>query len=147
MQVTQDALAARQQEIAEQAAVGERAYRKNVELFLSMWLSLGSDVTKLDGTRHDAAIAEARGLAAWRWNQLLQMEQQALREEAAFAARPKTRPTQPGDEVLPDRTLEQRNADWQVETKDRREGVAALQTEAKAERKLLEAYIVKSKGR
>jgi hypothetical protein len=141
MQVTQDAFAARQQEIAEQAAAGERAHRKTVELFLSMWLSLGSDVTKLDGTRHDAAIAEARGLAAWRWNQLLQMEQQALREEAALAARPKTRPTQPGDEVLPDRTLEQRNADWQVETKDRRAAHEELRKLAETERKELESFV------
>jgi hypothetical protein len=83
-----------------------------------MFLSLGADCIKIaEGTRFDGQMTEAKGLAASRWNQVLSMEQQVVREEGILAARPKTRPAQPGDEVLPDRLIDQRNADWQVETK------------------------------
>jgi hypothetical protein len=42
---------------------------------------------------------------------------------------------------LPDRTIAQRDADWQVETKNRRAGLEALKEQAKRERKELESYI------
>jgi hypothetical protein len=45
--------------------------------------------------------------------------------------------------VLPDRTIDQRNADWQVETKNRRAGLADLKEQAKRERKELESFITK----
>jgi hypothetical protein len=99
--------------------------------------------SKFDGTRHDAGLNEAPGLAMSRWNQLLSMEQQAIREEQQLALRPKTRPAQPGDEALPDRTLEQRNAAWLDETKHRRAAFAGLKEQAKVEPKLLEAFVVK----
>jgi hypothetical protein len=139
-----DALAARQREMQEQAAAGERAYRSNVNRFVEMWLTLGSDVTKLLGTRHDAALAEARGLAASRWGRLHDMEAQVQRDEQVLATRPKTRPAQPGDEILPDRTIAQRDADWQVQTKDKRAALGELRKLAAAERKELEAF---TKGR
>jgi hypothetical protein len=144
MQAPIDLLARQKQQMEEQAAAGERAYRSNVNRFIEMWLSLGSDVTKLEGTRHDGELLEARGLAAHRWGQLLGMEEQIGREEQRLAARPKTRPAQPGDETLPDRTLEQRNADWQVQTKDIRAGLADLKEQAKRERRELESF---TKGR
>jgi hypothetical protein len=145
MQTPIDLIAGRQREIAEQTAADERAYRQNVGRFVEMFLSLGPDCIRIaDGTRHDAELAEAKGLAAWRWNQLLGMEQQIVREEQQLAARPKTRPAQPGDETLPDRTLEQRNADWQVETKDRRAAIAELRKLAEKERRELDSF---TKGR
>jgi hypothetical protein len=39
----QDVFAAHRQELAEQQAAGERAYRQNVAVFERMWLTLGSD--------------------------------------------------------------------------------------------------------
>jgi hypothetical protein len=135
-----DLVARRQQELAEQRRAGEQAYRRNVEVFTSMFLSLGVDVTRLDGTRFDGQLLEARGLAASRWNRLLQQEEQVAREEQALAARPKTRPAQPGDQVLPDRTLAQRDADWQEQTKAKRAALAELRKLAAKERKELEAF-------
>jgi hypothetical protein len=44
---------------------------RNVELSTKMFLSLGPDVMKIDGTRHDAELAEAKASAAHRWGQLL----------------------------------------------------------------------------
>jgi hypothetical protein len=135
-----DALAARQREMQEQAAAGERAYRQNVNRFVEMFLSLGPDCIKIaEGTRFDEQLVEAKGLAANRWNLLLGMEQQIDREEQHLAARPPTRPAQPGDEVLPDRTISQRSADWQVQTKYLHAAHADLKEQAKAERKDLES--------
>ena len=134
-----DLIARHRQEMAEQAAAAERGRKQNIELFTKMWLTLGSDVLQLDGNRHDAELAEARGLAVARWSQLIDMEQQIVREESALATRPKDRPAQPGDEVLPDRTLKQRDAEWQEATKYRRVLLGELKDQAKAERKELES--------
>jgi hypothetical protein len=108
-----------------------------------MWLSLGSDLTKLVGTRHDAELGEARGLAAHRWGQLLSMEEQIVREEHSLASRPKKRPSSATDDTLPDKLIEKQEREWEEKTKDRQAGLAALKEQAKAERKLLEAYIAK----
>jgi hypothetical protein len=139
MQTPTDLVARRQQDLAEQQRAGETAYRRNVETFTRMFLSLGVDVTRLDGTRFDPALTEARGLAMSRWHRLLQQEEQIAREEQALAARPKTRPAQPGDQVLPDRTLAQRDADWQEQTKAKRAALAELRKLAAKERKELES--------
>jgi hypothetical protein len=137
---TPDLFERHQQELVEQQRAGERAYRSNVSRFVEMFLSLGPDCIKIaEGTRFDGQMTEAKGLAASRWSQLLGLEQQVIREEGILAARPKTRPAQPGDEVLPDRTLEQRNAAWQDETKHKRGALAELKEQAKRERKELEA--------
>jgi hypothetical protein len=74
-----------------------------------------------------------------RWSRLIEMESQIQREEAALASRPKTRPAQFGDELLPDRTLRQRDAEWQEATKYRRGLLGELKDQAKAERKELES--------
>ena len=108
-----------------------------------MFLSLGADCIKVAGSRHDAELIEARGLAAHKWEQLLGMEQQIQREEQQLAARPKSRPSQPGDEVLPDRTLAQRDAGWLDETNYKRDSLAALKEQARAERQELEHFISK----
>jgi hypothetical protein len=129
------------QQMEDQQREFERARQRNVELFTAMFLSLGPDCIKIaNGTRHDGELAEARGLAAWRWNQLLGMEQQIVREEQRLASRPKTRPAQPGDDELPDRTLKQRDAEWQDKTKYLRDSLAALRSEAASERRLLESF-------
>jgi hypothetical protein len=135
----QEEAAARQRQAQEQAAAAERGRKQNIELFTKMWLSLGADVLKLEGTRHDQELAEAKGLAAYRWSQLLQMEQQVIREEQQLASRSKNRPAQFGDEQLPNRTLDERNRQWQDETKHRRAALAELKEQAKRERKELEA--------
>jgi hypothetical protein len=140
MQTPVDLFARHQQEMAEQAAAAERGRKQNVELFTKMWLSLGADCIKATGSSHRPEIDEALGLASHRWNQLLAMEQQVVREEAALATRPKKRPAQPGDEVLPDRTLAQRDAAWVDETKYKQDSLAALKEQAKRERKELESF-------
>jgi len=137
---TPDLFERHQQELVEQQRAGERAYRSNVSRFVEMFLSLGPDCIKIaEGTGFDGQMTEAKGLAASRWSQLLGLEQQVIREEGILAARPKTRLAQPGDEVLPDRTREQRNAAWQDETKHKRGALAELKEQAKRERKELEA--------
>jgi hypothetical protein len=118
---------------------------QNVRLFTKMWLSLGADVRNLTGNRHDQELLEARHLAARRWEQLLSMEQQIVREEQQLAARPKTRPATPGDEVLPDRTLAQRDAEWLDATKYRRNLLAELKEQAKTERRTLDSFITKAR--
>lgn len=105
-----------------------------------MFLSLCPDVLKLDGTRHDAEMMEARGHAASRWARLLDLEAQLQRDDAVLASRPKKRPAAPGDDLLPDRTLEERDRAWEQETQVRREGLTALRDQAKVERKELECF-------
>jgi hypothetical protein len=135
------------QQMEEQQREFERAYRQNVEVFTRMFLGLGTGCIVLaESSRHDQALAEAKSLAAHRWSQLLDMEQQIPREEARLAARPKTRPTMQGDDLLPDRTLEQRNADWQAETDHIRASLDALKEQAKVERRELESLIVNRKA-
>ena len=117
-----------------------RAREQNVRLFTELFLSLGADCMKLTGTRHDSEMLEARGHAASRWEGLLNLEAQVERDEAALARRPQKRPTAAGDELLPDRTLAERDRAWEQETQVRREGLAALKDQAKAERNELETF-------
>jgi hypothetical protein len=99
-----------------------------------------------DGSRHDPALTEAKGLAAARWNRLLNMEAQVRRDEQILAVRPKKRPSgQPGDDVLPDRTLAQRDAAWLDETKHKVAVLADLKAQVKRERAEVESYAVKSR--
>jgi hypothetical protein len=141
MQIPADLVERHQREMQEQAAAGERAYRSNVEIFIRMFLGLGPDVIKIaEGTRHDAALAEAKSLAASRWNQLLNIEQQIVREEQTLATRGKKRPPAHDEELLPDRTVAQRDAAYLDETKHRKAVLADLKEQAKAERKELEAF-------
>jgi hypothetical protein len=137
--VTQDQFVARQREMEEQQREFERARVRNVQRFTQMWLSLGPDCIRAAGSGHQPEIAEALGLATHRWGRLLDMEQQVIREEQTLAARGKTRPVQQGDEMLPDRTIAQRDAAYLDETKHRKAALAELKEQAKRERKELEA--------
>ena len=139
MQTPLDLIARHQQEMAEQAVQGERARISNVQRFTAMWLSLGQDCIRAAGSQHRPEIDEALGLATHRWGRLLDMEQQVIREEQTLAARGKTRPVQQGDEMLPDRTIAQRDAAYLDETKHRKAALAELKEQAKRERKELEA--------
>ena len=56
--------------------------RTNLETFEALFLSLGPDVVKLDGSRHDAELMTAKASAAGRWLRLQQLEAQVEREAA-----------------------------------------------------------------
>jgi hypothetical protein len=62
--LTQDALAARQREMEEQARAAEEGRRKNIALFERMWLTLGSDCIRAAGSQHQVEVAEALGIAS-----------------------------------------------------------------------------------
>jgi hypothetical protein len=143
--VTHDALIARRQEMADQTAAAEAARKANVETFTRMWLTLGPDVLKLAGTMHDGEIAQAKGIAAARWGGLIGMEQQAEREEATLASRPKKRPSSAADDLVPDRVLERQDRDWIEKTRYLQTSLADLRQSAATERQDLESYTAKTK--
>jgi hypothetical protein len=87
MQAPTDLFARHQQELAEQAAQGERARVANVQRFVQMWLTLGQDCIRAAGSQHRPEIDEALGLATHRWGRLLDMKQQVIREEQQLVAR------------------------------------------------------------
>jgi hypothetical protein len=124
MQTPIDLVERQRQQMAEQAAAAEAAHKANVNRFVELWLTLGPDVLKLEATRHDAELAEAKGLAATRWNGLLGMEGQIQREEATLAIRPKKRPSSAMDDTLPDRTIQKQEQEWQDKTKYLRDSLA-----------------------
>jgi hypothetical protein len=139
-----DLFARQQQQMQEQAAANERAYRDNVSRLTEMFLSFGLSVIQVaESSRHDAALAEARGLAGHRWNQVLSMEQQIVREEQQLAARPKKRPSEVGDDLLPDRTIAERERAWEEQTKHMHAAHAELRKLAETERRELESYVAK----
>src|SRR4029453_5046746 len=139
MQTPTDLFARHQQELAEHAAQGERARISNVQRFTAMWLSLGQDCIRAAGSQHRPEIDEALGLATHRWSRLLDMEAQVQRDEQQLAARGKKRPPAHDEELLPDRTIAQRDAAYLDETKHRKAALAELKEQAKRERKELEA--------
>jgi multidrug resistance efflux pump len=108
-----------------------------------MYLTLGPDVMRLDGNRHDAELAEAKASAASRWYRLVDLEAQVQRETANLAARPKNRPSQPADDQLPDRTIEKQARDWEERTKGLHVALADLRKLAAGERKELKGFISK----
>jgi hypothetical protein len=112
---------------------------------ISSWGAVtGSGPVYLPGAGSRRELMEARGLALSRWNQLIGMESQAEREEAALATRPKKRPSEPRDDLVPDRTLAERDRDWEQQTKYLHAALAELRKLAAAERKELESF---TKGR
>jgi hypothetical protein len=143
MQAPTDLFARHQQELAEQAAQGERARVANIQRFTQMWLTLGQDCIPAAGSQHQAEVAEALGIATSRWSRLLDMEQQVIREEQQLSSRPKNRPAERTDETLPDRTIEKRNADWQEQTKHMRAAHEELRKLAETERKELDSFVTK----
>jgi hypothetical protein len=142
-----DQLELQQQEM-QAAADAERGRKQNVSVLERMWLTLGPGILKFIGTAHDQELAEARGLASSRWHRLLDMEAQVGRDEQALASRPKTRPAELGDDVLPDRTIASRTAAYADETKARIAQLADLRELAKNERRALEGLRIDfTKGR
>jgi len=73
------------------------------------------------------------------------MEQQVQREQQNLDARPKKRPVSAADDTLPDRTIEKQDRAWEDETKSRRDSLAGLKDQTKAERKQLESFITKGR--
>jgi hypothetical protein len=140
-----DFWASERREFAEQAAANERASRQNVEVFTRMFLTLGADAVKLAGGGHDMELGEAKDRAAARWSHLLDLEAQVVREEANLAVRPSKRPPQPGDDLLADEVLKRQAEAFAAQTAGRRDQVAVLKAQAKAERAELESFIVRRK--
>jgi hypothetical protein len=136
-----------QQRKMEEAAAADRARVANAQRLMQMWLSLGPDVLIAAGSQHRPEIDEALGLATWRWSRLHDLESQCLREEQILATRGKKRPPAHDEELLPDRTVAQRDAAYLDETKHRKAALGDLKAEAKKERAELESYVVKSKAR
>lgn len=137
-----DQLELQRQQMQEAAANAERGRKQNIEIFTRLFLSLGADCVKVASSNFDGELAEARSLASYRWNRLLDLEAQCQREEATLAGRPKKRPTVPSDDAVPDRTLEKWNAAWEQETASMAENLKQLKQQAKDERKALEALRV-----
>ena len=127
------------QEAARLEAEAARARGQNVGIFTRMFMSLGPDVLKLDGTRHDAEMMEASGHAASRWARLLDLEAQLQRDDAVLASRPKKGPAAPATTFYPT-ARSKRDRAWEQETQVRREGLTALRDQAKVERKELECF-------
>jgi hypothetical protein len=108
-----------------------------------LFLGLGADCVKLDGSRHDAEWAEAKALAAHRWSRLLDLEGQVQREEQTLAARPKNRPKAPSDDLIASEVIERMATAFAQETDGMRAGVEQLKEQAKRERRELESLIVR----
>lgn len=128
------------QQMQEAAARAERIRHQNLETFQKMWLTLGIDVVRVTNQMLQGEVAEALSVASHRWSRLADLESQITREEASLAARPKKRPTQPGDEMAPDRTIAEWESKWIAETEGLREQLKVLKTEAKQTRAELESY-------
>jgi hypothetical protein len=118
--------------------------RTNLETFEALFLSLGADVVKLDGSRHDAELMTAKASAAGRWMRLQQLEAQVEREAAMLAARPKERGYAPGDEFIADSLVERQKAAWKVETDALASSLEYIREEAKRERAALLSFVTKS---
>jgi hypothetical protein len=147
MQTPIDLVARHQQELAEQATQGERARVANVQRFTQMWLTLGADCIRAAGSGHQDELTEALGLATHRWSRLLDMEAQVQRDEQQLATRGKKRPPAHDEQLLPDRTVAQRDRAYLDETAHRRAALSELKAQAKHERADLESFVIKSKGR
>ena len=100
--VTQRDFAQADQAAARQAEVRQR----RLDRLEAMFLTLGVDVLQLgDGTLAAAEFMDARSLAAGKWSRLLDLEGQVQREAARLAARSKTRPSEPADQMLADEVV------------------------------------------
>jgi hypothetical protein len=116
----------------------------NLETFEALFLSLGPDVVKLDGSRHDAELMTAKASAAGRWLRLQQLEAQVEREAAILAARPKERGYTPGDEFIADSLVERQATAWKVQTDEMASSLEYIREQAKKERKELEKFVVRN---
>ena len=118
--------------------------RTNLELFEALFLSLGPDVVKLDGSRHDAELMTAKASAAGRWMRLQQLEEQVEREAAILAARPKERGYAPGDEFVADSIVARQAEAWKAQTDEMASSLEYIREEAKKERAILQSFVVKN---
>jgi hypothetical protein len=121
--------------------------QRNVTRFVEMWLSLGRDVLAAGGNQHSAEIAEALGLAAAKWAQLLDLEAQLPREQARLAALERGRVPDAEDAYASGEVLAKKDAAHREQVEGLRASIKEMTQQAKAERKALEAYIVKPKSR
>lgn len=133
------------EEAAKQQQEAEQVHQRNVTTFVKMFFGLGADCLKLGGNRHDQELLEAKAVAAARWEQLLNIEQQVVREEQAVAARPRKRPPAPGDDMLATEVIRRLELAFEEESKGRRDGLEVLKAQAKREREELEAFITKAR--
>jgi hypothetical protein len=116
--------------------------RTNLAAFEALFLGLGSDVIKLDGSRYDAELLQAKASAAGRWLRLQQLKAQVEREAAILAARPKER-GYPGDEFIADSLVARQAEAWKVQTDEMASSLEYIREQAKQERKELESFITK----
>jgi hypothetical protein len=121
-----------------------RPAAKNLATFERMFLSLGPDAAKLDGTRHDSELMEAKIAAASRWHRLVELEGQIVREEQALAARPKTRPQQPNDDLIAPTGLKRLEDEFAAKADYQRASLDALKEQAAKERAELTSFVVKN---
>jgi hypothetical protein len=117
--------------------------RTNLETFEALFLSLGPDVVKLDGSRHDAELMTAKASDAGRWLRLQQLEAQVEREASVLAARPKERGYVPGDEFVADSLVARQVEAWKVQTDEMASSLEYIREEAKKERAALTSFVVK----
>jgi hypothetical protein len=139
MQAPVDLFERKRQEAAEAAVRNEQVRKANIETFTRMWLSLGVDCIRAANSSHRAELDEALGLATHKWSTLLDMESQIQRDANALAARPKKRPAAPGDDLLPERTLAERDRAVEEQTKGLHVALAELRKLAERERAELES--------
>lgn len=121
----------------------ERARKNNVETFTRMWLSLGADVIKAAGSSHQEEIAEALGIAASRWSQLLELEAQIPREEANLAAMERGRQADPSDEWAPKELLDRKDTAQRDRIANDRAAIKTLKEGAKRGRREHESFTAK----
>jgi S-methylmethionine-dependent homocysteine/selenocysteine methylase len=131
------------EEAAKQQQADEQARRRNVTTFTAMFLSLGADCIKIAGTAHDAELAEAKGIAASRWEQLLNLEAQIPREEANLAVLERGRVADSTDEFAGPELRAKKDRDHRDRVEARRAGIKGLREEAKRVRAELESYTAK----
>lgn len=118
--------------------------RTNLETFEALFLSLGPDVVKLEGNRHDAELMTAKAAAAGRWLRLQQIEAQVEREAAILATRPKERGYAPGDEFIADSIVARQAEAWKAQTDEMASSLEYIREEAKRERAILTSFVVKN---
>ena len=116
----------------------------NLAVFEALFLSLGPEVVKLDGSRHDGELLQAKASAAGRWMRLQQLEAQVEREAAALAARPKERGYAPGDEFVADSIVARQAEAWKAQTDEMASSLEYIREEAKKERAILQSFVVKN---
>ena len=114
--------------------------RRNVEVFTTMFLSLRAGCIEIAGSAHDKELAEAKGLAAYRWDQLLAFEAQIPRDEATLAVLELGRGADAGDQWAPEKLIAHKDAAHRERIESERAAIRELKAQTKAERKELESY-------